>query len=255
MNIIGQMARICDMVISKIFLLWMFIPVTCDAQTFIEDKQDTTLITEYNDGMLWAYKRRGDIVVGLTSYEEKDDYGKYYQVKIFIHNQGDTSVLFIPDDITSRLVTNKGDTLNCLVYTNEAYQKKIKNAQTLAMLLYGFSSGLNSGMAGRSTSYSTTYSSNGYSYMTVTNHYNPTDAYQANLTASYQIATLGNMMKRDREIKEQGYLKKTTIHPGESIIGYINIKRRKGNILTINVLIGENIYSFDWNVKRNNSRG
>ena len=48
------------------------------AQTLIVEETDSTLLSEYNDGRLWAYRQIGDIVVGMTNYEEKDDYGKYY---------------------------------------------------------------------------------------------------------------------------------------------------------------------------------
>ena len=58
------------------------------------------------------------------------------------------------------------------------------------------------------------------------------------------------MMDNDREIKRQGYLKKTTVHPNEGIIGYMNIKRKKGKILTINISINGYVYSFDWDVSK-----
>lgn len=126
------------------------------------------------------------------------------------------------------MTAKTGDTLQMVVYTNETFQKKIKRSQAWAMALYGFSAGLNAGMAGHSTSYSTSYSSNGYTYTTATYHYDANAAYQANMAAQYQIMTLGKMMENDKKVKEQGYLKKTTIHPGESIVGYMNIKRKKG---------------------------
>ena len=135
------------------------------------------------------------------------------------------------------------------VYTNEAFQKKIRKSQNWAMALYGFSSGLSAGSAGYSTSYSTSYSSNGLSYTTVTNHYDANVAIQANMASSYQMQTLSKMMDNDREVKKQGYLKKTTLHPNDGIIGYMNIKRKKGRILTVNVPINGHLYSFDWDVK------
>ena len=177
-------------------------------------------------------------------------YGKYYRVDIFIKNQCDSSVIFTPDDVTSHLLTNRGDNYQLMVYTNEAFQKKIRKSQNWAMALYGFSSGLSAGSAGYSTSYSTLYSSNGTAYTTVTNHYDANAAFQANMASSYQLQTLGKMMDNDREIKRQGYLKKTTVHPNEGIIGYMNIKRKKGKILTINISINGYVYSFDWDVSK-----
>ena len=117
------------------------------------------------------------------------------------------------------------------------------------MALYGFSTGLSAGMAGYSTSYSTTYSPNGLPYTTITQHYDVNATFQANMAASHQMQTLGNMMKNDREVKEQGYMKINTIHPGECIIGYMNIKRKKGTIMTVFIPVNGVVYSFDWDVR------
>lgn len=74
------------------------------AQEFLAFENDTTVLTEYNDGRLWAYRQIGDFVVGMTNYVEKDDYGKNYQILIFIKNLGEHSVLFDPSLVTSTLV-------------------------------------------------------------------------------------------------------------------------------------------------------
>lgn len=235
---------------TNLLLLLLSWAIVCQAQTFIQAENDTTVIMEYNDGRLWAYRNIGNAVVGLTNYEAKDDYGKYYQINIFIHNHGDSSFLFDPATVFSSLTTKAGDTLQLQVYTNEMFQKKIKRSQSWAMALYGFSAGLSAGTAGYSTSYSTSYSPNGYAYTTITQHYNANAAYQANMAASYQIQTLGKMMENDRTVKEQGYLKMTTVHPGESIVGYMNIKRKKGCVLTVFIPVNSHIYSFDWDVKK-----
>lgn len=134
------------------------------------------------------------------------------------------------------------------VYTNEEYQKKIKRSQAWTMALYGFSAGINAGTAGRSTSYSTSYSSNGYAYTTVTQHYDANAAYQANLASTNQMLILGQMMENDCTIREQSYLKTATVYPNESIVGYMNIKRKKGEILNIKIPVNGYVYSFDWNV-------
>ena len=143
---------------TNFILLLLSWAITCQAQFFVQTENDTTVITEYNDGRLWAYRNIGDAVVGLTSYEAKDDYGKYYQINIFIHNHGDTSFLFDPATILSSLTTQSGDTIQLQVYTNEMFQKKVKRSQSWAMALYGLSTGLSAGTAGYSTSYSTSYS-------------------------------------------------------------------------------------------------
>lgn len=219
------------------------------AQNFI-NINDSSVTTEYNDGKLWAYRHINNYIVGLTCYETKDNYGKYYQFMIFISNLNTKNVIFEPNEVTSHLVNKNNDTIPIQVYTNEEFQKKIKRSQNWALVLYAFSAGLNAGSAGYSTSYSSTYSPNGYAYTTMTTHYNANAAHQANTAANTQITTLSKLMEDYRVSKEQGYLKKTTIHPNESIIGYINIKRKKGNNLIINIPIDEYIYLFEWDVNK-----
>ena len=43
-------------------------------------------------------------------------------------------------------------------------------------------------------------------------------------------------------------MKKTTIHPEESLVGYMNIKQKSGKILTINIMIEDKVYTFNWDV-------
>ena len=229
--------------------IFLSLAIICKAQTFIYPQNDS-IMTEYNDGKFWVYLDKNDIVVGLSCFEEKDNYGKYYHLDIFIKNLSERPIIFRPDSVYSNLLTKKDDTLRLEVYTNEEYQKKIKRSQTWAMALYGISAGINTGTAGYSTSYSTTYSPKGYTYTTITNHYDANAAYQANVASTNQMLILGQMMDNDRTMREQGYLKTTTIYPDETIIGFMNIKRKKGKVLTVNIPIDNYIYTFDWDVNR-----
>ena len=223
---------------------------TVSAQEIIAADNDTTVLTEYHDGLLWAYRHIGDYVVGMTNNEQKDDYGRYYQIAIFVKNLGEESILFDPEEITSELYRKSGDTLSLEVYTYDEYMKKIKNAQAASMLILGFSSGLNAGMAGYQTTYTTTYGTNTMPYTQVHTTYNYAAASAANIAATTQIMTLSRMMLDDKKIISQGYLKQTTIHPNEGIIGYMNIKHRKGVHMTVNIPIEGQLFSFDWDVSK-----
>lgn len=230
--------------------LLLGITISVNAQEFIAAENDTTVMSEYNDGRLWAYRQISDFVVGMTNYEEKDDYGKYYQIAIFIKNLGDTPVTFEPEQITSVLYRRNNVTIPLNVYSYDDYMKKVKNAQALSMALLGFSAGLNAGMAGYQTTYTTTYGANHMPYTQVHTTYNYAAASAANMAATTQIMTLSKLMADDRNTKSQGYLKITTIHPNEGIIGYINIKRKKGQLMTVNIPVGGQVYSFNWDVTK-----
>ena len=54
-------------------IIFLLLSTVCKAQTFIYPKNDSVL-TEYNDGKFWAYLNKNDFVVGLSCFEEKDNY-------------------------------------------------------------------------------------------------------------------------------------------------------------------------------------
>lgn len=236
----------------KKLLIFALIAISCSvqAQEFLAAESDTTVLTEYNDGRLWAYRKIGDFVVGMTNYVEKDDYGKYYQILIFIKNLGETSALFDPSLVTSTLVNMHSETEEMKVYTYERYMKKVKNQQAWTMALTGFSAGLNAGMAGHQTTYTTSYGAGLTPYTQVQTTYNYAAASAANMAASTQMMTLSKMMADDKKTISQGYLKLTTVHPDEGIIGYMNIKHRKGERLTVNIPIEGQVFSFDWDIAK-----
>ena len=87
-------------------------------------------------------------------------------------------------------------------------------------------------------------------YTQIHTTYNHAAATAANIAATTQIITLSKLMADDCNTKSQGYLKKNTIHPGEGIVGYINIKRKRGTSMTVNIPIDEHVFSFDWDVTK-----
>lgn len=89
----------------------MCLPAWVGGQTFLRNDNDTSVVTEYLDGKLWAYRNNGGLIVGMTNEEISDDYGRYYQIGIIINNQRDTSVIFNPEEVYSSLVKKNGDTI------------------------------------------------------------------------------------------------------------------------------------------------
>ena len=85
-------------------------------------------------------------------------------------------------------------------------------------------------------------------YFTTTTHYNANAAAQAQLAANQRMMSLGRLFEEDRNIRRQGYLKKNTIHPGETICGYMNIKRKKGKLMVVDIDICGCNYCFAWDV-------
>lgn len=239
------------MVVNRLFLIISFFlsSYIMWAQKFISEN-DTISFVEYHDGKQWVYRNIDSITVGMANEEIKDDYGKYYQVGLFISNNQDSTLTFNPEEVFADLLSNKGDTISLEVYTNEKFQEKIKKNQAWTMALYSFSAGFNAASAGYKTTYSTSYSPNGYAYTSINRSYDANAAYQANMTANMQLQMLGDKMKNDRAVREQGYLKLNSIHPGDAIIGYMNIKHKKGKRLLVSINIGERTFSYLWDVEK-----
>lgn len=129
------------------------------------------------------------------------------------------------------------------VYTSESFQKMIRNKQMWAEALTGFANGLNAGMARYSTSYvSTPYG--GYTVST----YNPGNAAVANMIATNQMMEMGKQMENDRRIRDEGYLKKNTIHPGEGIVGYMFVKKQKGVTMEVQIPVNGFVFDYKWNI-------
>lgn len=234
----------------SLFILLIISPFCLSAQKFIADSLDNSALIEYHDGKQWAYRNIEGLTIGMTNEELKDDYGKYYQIGIFISNNRDTALLFNPEEVYAELMTKKGDTLDLEVYTNEAYQKKIKKAQTWAKVLNGVATGLNSANAGYSNTYSTSYNPKGYPVTTISRTYDANAATQANIAANKEMQAMNEKMEQDLAVREEGYLKLNTLNPGDAIIGYMNIKHKKGNELLVTINAGQNKYLYLWDVEK-----
>lgn len=120
------------MVVNRLFLIISFFlsPYIMWAQKFISEN-DTISFVEYHDGKQWVYRNIDSITVGMANEEIKDDYGKYYQVGLFISNNQDSTLTFNPEEVFADLLSNKGDTISLEVYTNEKFQEKIKKKSSM----------------------------------------------------------------------------------------------------------------------------
>ncbi len=182
----------------------------------------------------------------MTSSVAKD-YGKWHRIDLIISNNSTTPIEFAPElNIASYSVDNQGITTDLRIWSCDAYMKKVNRAQTWAAIAMGFSEGMASAGAGYSTSTTTGYSSNGgiTTYQTTT--YNATAAYQANLASQQRLANFGQALQEEKNIKQLGYLKKSTIYPGESISGYVHVERIKGERVVFIIDIEGAEYLYEW---------
>lgn len=230
-----------------VLFIMMMLPVAVFGQ---KSEDSITSFTEYRDGLLWKYSVKGNIIVGTTCYEFLDEYGKYYQLAIYIKNEGEDSFIFQPDGISAILKSTEDKTNPLLVYSYDQYMRKIQRRQNWSMALNSFAVGMNAGMAGQKRAYVSGWSPGTGIYSGMVSYYDSDAALSASIQGSIYLDHLKEKYSIDRKTKSSGYLRTNTIHSGEEILGYVNIKRKRGR--SIEVIIPANGFKFDyrWNLDK-----
>ncbi|WP_293668283.1 hypothetical protein [uncultured Parabacteroides sp.] len=251
-----------------------------DDKMISESPDPSEMKSEYKNGTPWQYYVKNGLMLALSNSQVKD-YGKYFRITIVIANNSLSPIDFYPSNIKSHARDKKGKYIGLTVYSVEDYMKKVNRKQNWAAALNGLAEGLAASNAGysSSTTNSSTYSSgtanvsgnamaagsggwavgsysgtgsySGSSYTSsTTTSYDGAAAYQAQVISSNRIAAYENALMNDRMVKEEGYLKQTTINPGEVISGYIHIERKKGETMNISVEINGATYKFPWSIAK-----
>ena len=213
--------------------------------------------TDYQDGTPWQFYNKNGVIIALTNTIVKD-YGRWHRIDIVISNNTIIPIEFDPViNISASSTDIEGFTTDLEVWSSEEYLKKVNRSQTWAAVLMGVAEGMSTANAGYSTSttnsyYSgSTYGSGGYgSYSgtatSYTRTYNAGAAYQAQVLSQQRMADFSNAMAEEQQIKKLGYLKRNTIYPGETISGYVHVKRIKGETVQFVIQIEKAEYIFDW---------
>lgn len=217
------------------------------AQKFISETNDSSLVTEYNNDRLWAYRNIEGITVGTASGVFKDEYDTYYQIGLFVHNNSESPITFNPEEVYARFLTNKGDTADLDVYTHEKLQKKIKRSQGLSFILGSIADGFIGGFASITTG-TRMYPGNGNAGASSV-VYNADAEDQPDAAVNVPMQTIGTMLQSGSDIRDEGYLKLNTIHPGSAILGFMNVKFKQGRRLRLEVVVGNRTFSYLWDIE------
>ena len=217
--------------------------------------------SNYKDGVLWQFYNKNGVFIALTNTIVKD-YGKWHRIDIIIANNTMMPIDFDPvTNISAHSADYDGNITNLDVWSSDEYIRKVNRSQTWAMALMGFAEGLSTASAGYSTTTTNSYySGNAYAYgsrgyvsggysgtsTSYTSTYDANAAYQARVLSQKRMADFSYSMAEEQEIKELGYLKRNTIYPGETISGYVHIKRIRGEYVQFVINIEGAQYTFNW---------
>lgn len=234
--------------------LFLIIIICCSAlfgkgQILIHPDSDSTFTSLFRDGVEWGFRIKNNYMVGVSAAKTTDGYSSGYTLKILIKNLTDFSYTFDPDLISAEVYNEQEKKDTVKIYTNVAYQKKIQNAETAAMIVLGLMGGLNSAFAGTQTTYVPVVS-NGYTTTQAVVNYNAFAQQAAQQASLNNILAVSSSMEQDKKIAEQGYLKKTTIFSKEGIVGSLKTEKTKGKMLLISIPIDGEKYDFSWDIRK-----
>lgn len=248
-----------------------------DNSLYLEMPSISEKQTYHQNGDTWDYYMKNGLCVMVNASINKD-YGKYFTLYIILTNNSVQPITFNPALITAyKKKKDKTESLNVL--KSDEYMAKVNRRQNWNMFFNALNESMAANKAGYSASSTQTNSSysgaavsgtvgaavgtngaaiggavgvSGYagssSTSSTTITYNGAAAYQAELIANGRIADYNNQMLQERNIKDAGYLKTTTVNPGETISGYVNIQYKKGDELSVNIPINSVVYPFIWTI-------
>lgn len=206
--------------------------------------------TDYRDGKQWQFYNKNGLMVAISNTPIKD-YGSWHKVDILITNNSKEILEFDSDSLSSYSINKYGSPRSLPVWSCDMYLAKVRRVQNVNTAIGIISDGLAASFAGQSTSISYTNSPGKTgTAVTRTYSYNSAVAYQAQVLSRSWLSSVENQQMNIRDIKEQGYLKRNTIYPGETISGYIHIERISWDRLYVNLKMNDATYMFDWNNKR-----
>lgn len=220
---------------KKLFFIAMVLSFTLSilgkqayGQEFVNVDNNAAIHSEYNNGFKWTYIPSDNYVVGMTIYVDKNDYGKFYQMALMVYNKTEESITFDPENITA-VLTKKEKEKDLLVYSFKKFTKKMNSHNVALAIAYGFSSGVNIGSATAN---------------------NPSMASALNMMNTATIMNMGRSMNLSVKANQQGYWQITTVHPDESLVGYMNIDFKRGEILVVRVPVAGEVFTFTWDLKK-----
>lgn len=228
--------------ILLIFLTLSFI-TKANAQKFIPIENDTTYTIEYIDGKEWVHKNVNGFSVGITCNLINDEYGEYYQIELELGNSSGDSYLFDPNNVQAFFINKKNNVVIAKVFSADDFSQIIKDKNN-ALIINNNLSAVAAGVEKKQE----THSFLGRTYTIETKEFNYSKSAQAQAAAATQNSYIESKAHKDVEEHNKGYLKKNTIHNGDTLSGYMNIKIKKGHTLNVIVPIGDNKLTYTWSL-------
>lgn len=234
-----------------LLIMLLLIPMNSVAQTLIAPTDDSTFFKETRNDDEFAVLAKNGTVVSLGNKYLRDSYGKFYQLSIIIQNLTPGAYAFDPDSVKAYVFDDNDKMLEDMkIYTSEGFQNKIRSKHAWNEVLNWITLGLNSERSRYQTALANTSGYGSCSYLQPVKACNSCAASLAKLGPTDRLVKLANKMECDKKVRAEGYLTMNTIGAGEGIYGYMNVKRLKGDVMTVIIPVNGTKYVFKWDISK-----
>lgn len=194
----------------------------------------------YRNGKKWKFYEKNGLTVSVTGCSVSD-YGKYFRLQLLVVNNSLERAEVDPANIMASLTDKAGYAYSLKVFGSDEYQRKVRRRQNWNSVLYGVAEGIDAVEAATGTGSYSGASASGY---------DAAAAYQARMIAENRLDNYRYEHRFERAVREQGYLKRTTLFPGDDVAGYVLIERRKGKTLYLTIDVNGAVYTYSWEIEK-----
>lgn len=205
-----------------------------------ESPEPSEMDEAYRNGKKWKFYEKNGLTVSVTGCSVSD-YGKYFRLQLLVVNNSLERAEVDPANIMASLTDKAGYAYSLKVFGSDEYLRKVRRRQSWNSVLYGVAEGIDAVEAATGTG--------SYSGATTTG-YDAAAAYQARMIAENRLDNYRYEHRFERAVREQGYLKRTTLFPGDDVAGYVLIERRKGKTLYLTIDVKGAVYTYSWEIEK-----
>lgn len=199
-----------------ITIVALMLAMTATAQNYELIKESDAQKTEYRDGKQVMTITKDGITLSVTMSKEKNDYGTFYQSCMSIKNGTGETFTFSPEDIEVKVVDKYGEVNDLGVYTSDSYSKKVRRNQNWDVFLSQVVDAVASG---------------------------------GNSMSATQGVTAKAAQRGELRHETNGYLTKNTLHPDDTLAGFVNIGYNRGRVLLVRIPVNGQTFDMKWKLK------
>lgn len=198
------------------------------------------LMMEYKNGAAWPYYNKNGIIIGVSQYED-ETIGSHREIHFFISNNSMNNIDIDPATIDIR-TERKGESKNIEAMNSDDFYDKIykrkkrdaKNVMKRKVVVKRDKQNKLNSYLGATMFDETT---------------NTIKDFQQRMINKKEFLENKHIMA-DNTPENIEYLQRTTIHPGESVSGYLLISNKKADFLYVDVTINGILYPYKWDLRK-----